>query len=87
MLVDFIDTHHELILLSEKIDWNYFEKEFAPLYATIGKPSIHSFYGWMFTLEAPYNLGDERIPEAWVSNPTCNIFVMGYFLNIMMITP
>ena len=31
MLVDFIDTHHELILLSEKIDWNYFEKEFEPL--------------------------------------------------------
>ncbi len=28
MLVDFIDHEHELVLLSEKIDWNYFEKEF-----------------------------------------------------------
>ena len=26
MLVDFIDHEHELVLLSEKIDWNYFEK-------------------------------------------------------------
>lgn len=32
MLVDFIDHEHELVLLSEKIDWNYFEKEFSPLY-------------------------------------------------------
>jgi hypothetical protein len=29
MLVDFIDHEHELVLLSEKIDWNYFEKEFS----------------------------------------------------------
>lgn len=28
MLVDFIDNKHELVLLSEKIDLNYFEKEF-----------------------------------------------------------
>lgn len=30
MLVDFIDHEHELVLLSEKIDWNYFEKNFRP---------------------------------------------------------
>ncbi|MCB4235720.1 hypothetical protein LDL59_13315 [Kaistella anthropi] len=29
MLVDFIDDKHELVLLSEKIDWDYFEKEFS----------------------------------------------------------
>ena len=36
MLVDFIDHEHELVLLSEKIDWNYFEKEFSPLYSKVG---------------------------------------------------
>ena len=32
MMIDYIDNQHELVLLSNKIDWNYFEKEFAPLY-------------------------------------------------------
>jgi len=30
---------HELVLLSERIDWNYFEKEFAPLYSKRGQPA------------------------------------------------
>jgi len=29
MLKDFIDMNHELVLLADKIDWSYFEKEFA----------------------------------------------------------
>ena len=31
MLKDFIDMKHELVVLADKIDWSYFEKEFAPL--------------------------------------------------------
>ena len=33
MLKDFIDMKHELAVLADKIDWSYFEKEFAPLYS------------------------------------------------------
>ncbi len=33
ILEDFIDMSHELVLLSNKIDWDYFEKEFAPCYS------------------------------------------------------
>ena len=33
MLKDFIDMSHELVLLADKIDWSYFEEEFAPLYS------------------------------------------------------
>jgi len=43
MLVDFIDTHHELILLSEKIDWNYFKKERPSIFngsRLFGVPSV-----------------------------------------------
>ena len=39
-LTDFIDSSHELVLLSEKIDWSYFEESFAPLYSHKGKPSM-----------------------------------------------
>lgn len=28
LLIDFIDLKHELVLLSDKIDWKYFEDEF-----------------------------------------------------------
>ncbi|MDR3000179.1 MAG: IS5/IS1182 family transposase, partial [Fibromonadaceae bacterium] len=41
MLKDFIDPKHELVLLSDKIDWQYFEKEFEPLYCSNnGAPSV-----------------------------------------------
>jgi IS5 family transposase len=41
MLVDFIDPKHELVLLSEKIDWGYFEREFSPFYTLDnGSPSV-----------------------------------------------
>ena len=67
MLKDFIDMSHELVLLADKIDWSYFEKEFAPLYSQQGAPSvpIRQMVGCLL-LKHLYNLGDERIPEYWV---------------------
>ena len=56
MLVDFIDNEHELVLLSDKIDWN----EFEPLYSKVGNPShpIRFMVGCLL-LKHLYNLGDE----------------------------
>ncbi|WP_341831160.1 IS5 family transposase [Sphingobacterium thalpophilum] len=70
MLVDFIDHEHELVLLSEKIDWNYFEKEFSPLYSKVGNPShpIRFMVGCLL-LKHLYNLGDETLEKAWIMNP------------------
>ena len=67
MLVDFIDNEHELVLLSEKIDWNYFEKEFSPLYSKVGNPShpIRFMVGCLL-LKHLYNLGDETLEKAWI---------------------
>ena len=67
MLKDFIDMGHELVLLSDKIDWSYFEKEFAPLYSQRGAPSvpIRLMVGCLLPKHL-YNLGDDRIPEYWV---------------------
>ena len=65
MLVDFIDNKHELVLLSEKIDWNYFEKEFSVLYSKTGNPS-HSirFMVGCLLLKHLYNLGYETLEKA-----------------------
>lgn len=70
MLVDFIDHEHELVLLSEKIDWNYFEKEFSPLYSKVCNPShpIRFMVGCLL-LKHLYNLGDETLEKAWIMNP------------------
>ena len=40
LLRDMIDLKHELVLLAARIDWEYFEKEFSPLYANVGQPGI-----------------------------------------------
>lgn len=70
MLVDFIDHEHELVLLSEKIHWDYFEKEFSPLYSKVGNPShpIRFMVGCLL-LKHLYNLGDETLEKAWIMNP------------------
>ncbi|MGI6572395.1 MAG: IS5 family transposase [Fermentimonas sp.] len=67
MLKDFIDMNHELVLLADKIDWSYFEEEFAPLYSERGAPSvpIRLMVGCLL-LKHLYNLGDERVPEYWI---------------------
>lgn len=75
MLVDFIDKKHELVLLSEKIDWNYFEDEFSPLYSKLGNPShpIRFMVGCLL-LKHLYNLGDETLEKAWIMNPYMQYF-------------
>jgi transposase, IS5 family len=75
MLVDFIDMNHELVLLSEKIDWSYFENEFSVLYSKTGNPShpIRFMVGCLM-LKHLYNLGDETLETAWIMNPYMQYF-------------
>lgn len=75
LLVDFIDKKHELALLANKIDWNYFEKEFASLYSNVGQKSmpIRLMVGSLM-LKRIYNLGDETLSEAWTMNPYMQYF-------------
>lgn len=80
MLKDFIDMNHELVLLADKIDWSYFEEEFAPLYSQRGAPSvpIRLMVGCLL-LKHLYNLGDDRIPEYWVRDVYFQYFCGGEF--------
>ena len=75
LLSDFINMHHDLVLLSKKIDWSYFEKEFAPLYSNTGQPSvpIRMMVGCLL-LKQLHNLGDETLAKAWVCNPYMQYF-------------
>jgi len=83
LLSDFINLHHELVLLSNKIDWSYFEKEFTPLYSNTGQPAmpIRLMVGSLL-LKRIYNLGDETLVEAWQMNPYMQYFCgMAHFAH------
>jgi IS5 family transposase len=75
LLIDFIDLRHGLILLSDKIDWNYFEKSFSSLYSSTGKPAmpIRLMVGSLM-LKRIYNLGDETLCESWIRDPYMQYF-------------
>lgn len=81
LLSGFIDLSHELVLLADKIDWQYFEKEFSPLYSTTGKPAmaIRLMVGSLM-LKRIYDLGDETLVESWIRDPYMQYFCgMAYF--------
>ena len=75
LLKDFINLNHELVLLADKIDWQYFEREFSPLYSNTGKPAmpIRLMVGSLM-LKRIYNLGDETLVETWVRDPYMQYF-------------
>ena len=75
MLADFMDNGHELVLLSEKIDWTYFEKEFSVLFSKKGNSShpIRFMVGCLL-LKHLYNLGDDTLEKAWIMNPYMQYF-------------
>ncbi len=70
VLTSFLNPEHKLCLLAKKIDWDYLEKEFAPLYGTVGRPSIpiRTIVG-LLLLKQMYNLGDETVMERYLENP------------------
>jgi len=68
MLIDFIDPGHELVLLANTIDWQYFEDAFKHHYSeNTGRPSvpIRLMVGCLI-LKQMYNYGDETLAQAWV---------------------
>ena len=75
LLRDMVDPKHELTLLADRIDWDYFEEEFSPLYAEVGQPSIpiRLMVGCLM-LKHLKNLGDETLAKAWVENPYMQYF-------------
>lgn len=65
-----LNPNHELYLLSEKIDWSYFEEEFSALYSDKGRPAhpIRLMVS-LLILKSIYNLSDEKlVEEHWEMN-------------------
>jgi len=65
-----LNPAQELYLLSHKIDWEYFEKEFTPLYSDKGRPAHPiRLMTSLLILKWIYNLSDEKlVEEHWEMN-------------------
>ena len=75
LLRDMIDPKHELKLLADRIEWDYFEKKFSPLYAAVGQPGvpIRLMVGCLM-LKQMENLGDETLAKQWIRDPYMQYF-------------
>jgi len=75
LLKNFINLNHELVLLNDRIDWSYFENEFATYYSKRGQPSMPiRLMVACLMLKRIYNLGDETLAKAWIMNPYMQYF-------------
>jgi len=75
-LESFIDMNHELVVLSNQIDWSEVESDFSEYYcADNGRPSvpIRTMVGMML-LKNIYNLSDEGVVLRWMENPYMQYF-------------
>jgi IS5 family transposase len=75
LLKDFIDPTHELVILTEKINWNDLEENFKDLYSNTGQPGkpVRLMAG-LLILKQLYDYGDETVVEAWIQNPYFQYF-------------
>jgi transposase, IS5 family len=74
-LEELLNPDDSLYKLSNKLPWVELEKELAPLYSKIGRPSkpVRLMVS-LLLLKQIYNLGDETVVEAWVHNPYWQYF-------------
>ncbi len=69
-LEQIIDMKHELVQLAGKIDWDWIDREIAPLYSDKGRPGIATrFVIGLLLLKHVYDLSDEGVCERWVFDP------------------
>ena len=71
-----INMRHELVLLADRIDWDWIDEELAPFFAGKGRPAepVRFMIG-MFLLKAtPMVSSDEELWERWVHDPYFQYF-------------
>ncbi len=81
-LEQIINLKHELVQLAGKIDWDWIDREIAPLYSDKGRPGIETrFVIGLLLLKHIYGLSDEGVCERWVYDPYFQHFTGGEFFQ------
>jgi IS5 family transposase len=74
-LKNFINLNHELVLLTQKLNWEEAENYFTKYFSEIGRPSIpiRKLVG-LLLLKQIYNESDESVVDRWLENPYWQYF-------------
>ncbi len=65
-----IDMKHELVRLTEEIDWAWIDDQEADCFSAAGRPGTETrFMIWNLLLKQIYGLSDEGVWERWVHVP------------------
>ncbi len=74
-LEKFIDRKHELVILSDKIDWGRLEVLFEEYYSDKGRKAISTrLMLGLLLLKHMKNLSDEAVCDMWIENPYFQYF-------------
>src|ERR1700748_1198220 len=77
-----INLKHELVQLGDKIDWDWIDREIAPLYSDNGRPGFATrFVVGLLLLKHIYGLSDEGVCERWVYDPYFQHFTSEEFFQ------
>jgi IS5 family transposase len=70
-LIDMINPRHELVTLTDLIDWEVFEREWSGFFASgTGRPATPPrLVAGLLYLQHAYRLSDEAVVARWVENP------------------
>ena len=70
-----INLNHELVRLSNELDWGWLEGQLEPFYAVQGRPSIpvRQIAG-LLLLKQMFNQSDESVIDRWIENPYWQYF-------------
>lgn len=70
-----INMRHELVLLSDRIDWTSLDNQMEPLFSLTGRPAIPSrMMIGLHLLKQMFSLSDEEVCSRWVNDPYFQYF-------------
>ena len=84
-----IDTRHELVKLSELIDWERFDARWGETFCEDGRPAIATrLIAGLHYLKHTYRLSDEQVVQRWAENPYWQYFCgESYFQHELPLNP
>lgn len=88
-LENLIDTRHELVKLSELIDWGGFDRAWGESFCEGGRPAIATrLIAGLHYLKHTYGLSDEQVVRRWSENPYWQYFCgETYFQHELPVNP
>lgn len=88
-LENLIDTRHELVRLSQLIDWQRFDALWGDAFCEVGRPAIATrLIAGLHYLKHAYSLSDEQVVKRWAENPYWQYFCgERYFQHELPVNP